>query len=200
MKEFTLYETFKMYGASNRLLNILRVSELEWNDDKYYRSENTFLKFRNAGRTSSDEFKKILRKIDENKEGSSHREYLTPLKKFNSGSPIFICNCCRCTLEDKADIFCEECSIFMESYTLCSEQIKISERKLKNYANQQVIEELHELDVLLSKDRRVDKNSFGAITKRIEERIKRLTKYPLTINREIENLKRNKKFKKTKRR
>jgi len=197
-KEITLYETFKMYGASTRLLTILRVSELEWNDDKYYRSENTFLKFRNAGRTSSDEFKKILRKIDENKEGSSHREYLTPLKNFNSGSPIFICNCCRCTLEDKADIFCEECSIFMESYTLCSEQIKISEAR--NYANQHIIAELHDLDILLSKDRKVDKSSFGAITKRIEERIKRLIDYPLAINWEIENLKRDNKYKKTKKR
>jgi hypothetical protein len=186
-KEITLYETFKIYGASTRVLNVLRITEFDWNDDKHYRSGKILLKYRNFGPVALNEFKEILRKIDENKAGSSHREYLTPLKKLNGGNPIFICNCCRCTLQDNAEIFCEECSIFMESYALCSEQIKISE--LANYANQHIIKELHDLDILLSKDRKVDKSSFGAITKRIEVRIKNLTDYPLRINWEIARLK-----------
>ena len=72
--DYTLLQAFDVYGASRRLQNLLYVSGLGWDDEKFYRSDIDMGGIRNFGRVALDEFKGILKRIDD--------DGVYPLKKI----------------------------------------------------------------------------------------------------------------------
>jgi hypothetical protein len=64
-KDSTMYETFKRYGASQRITSLLFGYDISWEDKDIYMSDKNMLKFRNFGRHSLQDFKVLLRRIQQ---------------------------------------------------------------------------------------------------------------------------------------